>query len=59
VSLLVEHTHFWTVTVTLPFISAVLFFSLSPGYEVDSVHETPDPVDAVRKAEGIFIGMKY
>ncbi|ROL52357.1 Alpha-aspartyl dipeptidase [Anabarilius grahami] len=26
------------------------------GYEVDSVHETPDPVDAVRKAEGIFIG---
>ncbi|XP_052004203.1 alpha-aspartyl dipeptidase-like isoform X1 [Xyrauchen texanus] len=27
-----------------------------PGYEVDSVHETPDPVEAVRKAEGIFIG---
>ncbi|RXN28069.1 alpha-aspartyl dipeptidase-like protein [Labeo rohita] len=26
------------------------------GYEVESVHETPDPVDAVRKAEGIFIG---
>uniref|UniRef100_A0A9J8ATY5 dipeptidase E n=1 Tax=Cyprinus carpio carpio TaxID=630221 RepID=A0A9J8ATY5_CYPCA len=26
------------------------------GYEVDSVHETPDPVEAVRKAEGIFIG---
>ncbi|XP_042619022.1 alpha-aspartyl dipeptidase-like [Cyprinus carpio] len=26
------------------------------GYEVDSVHETPDPEDAVRKAEGIFIG---
>ncbi|XP_056321159.1 alpha-aspartyl dipeptidase-like isoform X2 [Danio aesculapii] len=28
----------------------------SLGYELDSVHETPDPVDAVRKAEGIFIG---
>ncbi|XP_073711155.1 alpha-aspartyl dipeptidase [Misgurnus anguillicaudatus] len=26
------------------------------GYEVDSVHETSDPVEAVRKAEGIFIG---
>uniref|UniRef100_A0A671MIY2 Alpha-aspartyl dipeptidase-like n=1 Tax=Sinocyclocheilus anshuiensis TaxID=1608454 RepID=A0A671MIY2_9TELE len=25
------------------------------GYEVDSVHETPDPVDAVRKAEGILL----
>lgn len=30
---------------------------LSPaGYEVDSIHEASDPVDAVRKAEGIFIG---
>ncbi|CAN9498448.1 unnamed protein product [Ophioblennius macclurei] len=26
------------------------------GYEVDSIHEASDPVDAVRKAEGIFIG---
>uniref|UniRef100_A0A4W4FDU6 dipeptidase E n=1 Tax=Electrophorus electricus TaxID=8005 RepID=A0A4W4FDU6_ELEEL len=26
------------------------------GYEVDSVHEAADPVEAVRKAEGIFIG---
>lgn len=26
------------------------------GYEVDGIHEAPDPVDAVRKAEGIFIG---
>ncbi|XP_056610485.1 alpha-aspartyl dipeptidase-like [Triplophysa dalaica] len=26
------------------------------GYEVESVHETSDPVEAVRKAEGIFIG---
>lgn len=26
------------------------------GYEVDSIHEALDPVDAVRKAEGIFIG---
>lgn len=26
------------------------------GYEVDGVHEAPDPVEAVRKAEGIFIG---
>ncbi|KAI2660534.1 Alpha-aspartyl dipeptidase [Labeo rohita] len=48
----VEHT----VTATVIFISDVLFFSLFPGYEVESVHETPDPVDAVRKAEGIFIG---
>ncbi|XP_060786425.1 alpha-aspartyl dipeptidase-like isoform X1 [Neoarius graeffei] len=28
----------------------------SLGYEVDSVHEAADPVEAVRKAEGIFIG---
>lgn len=28
----------------------------SLGYEVDSIHEAPDPVDAVRKAEAIFIG---
>lgn len=28
----------------------------SLGYEVDSIHEAADPVDAVRKAEGIFIG---
>ncbi|XP_034160607.2 alpha-aspartyl dipeptidase-like [Pangasianodon hypophthalmus] len=26
------------------------------GYEVDSVHEAADPVEAVRKAEAIFIG---
>lgn len=26
------------------------------GFELDSVHETPDPVHAVRNAEGIFIG---
>uniref|UniRef100_A0A665TTE6 dipeptidase E n=1 Tax=Echeneis naucrates TaxID=173247 RepID=A0A665TTE6_ECHNA len=26
------------------------------GYEVDSIHETSDPIGAVRKAEGIFIG---
>uniref|UniRef100_A0A3B3HCM4 Si:dkey-69o16.5 n=1 Tax=Oryzias latipes TaxID=8090 RepID=A0A3B3HCM4_ORYLA len=26
------------------------------GYEVDSLHEAEDPVRAVRKAEGIFIG---
>uniref|UniRef100_A0A3Q3MHN9 dipeptidase E n=1 Tax=Mastacembelus armatus TaxID=205130 RepID=A0A3Q3MHN9_9TELE len=26
------------------------------GYNVDSIHEASDPVDAVRKAEGIFIG---
>lgn len=26
------------------------------GYEVHSIHEASDPVDAVRKAEGIFIG---
>ncbi|XP_070694090.1 alpha-aspartyl dipeptidase [Pempheris klunzingeri] len=26
------------------------------GYEVDGIHEVSDPVDAVRKAEGIFIG---
>ncbi|KAM4561944.1 alpha-aspartyl dipeptidase [Fundulus diaphanus] len=26
------------------------------GYEVDSIHEAADPVEAVRKAEGIFIG---
>ncbi|KAM3607904.1 uncharacterized protein V6R79_015966 [Siganus canaliculatus] len=26
------------------------------GYEVDGIHEAPDPVEAVRKAEGIFIG---
>lgn len=26
------------------------------GYEVDGVHEASDPVEAVRKAEGIFIG---
>lgn len=26
------------------------------GYEVDSIHEAPDPVEAVRKAQGIFIG---
>ncbi|XP_037542574.1 alpha-aspartyl dipeptidase-like [Nematolebias whitei] len=26
------------------------------GYEVDSIHEAADPVDAVQKAEGIFIG---
>lgn len=26
------------------------------GYEVESIHEASDPVDAVRKAEGIFIG---
>lgn len=26
------------------------------GYEVESIHEAADPVDAVRKAEGIFIG---
>ncbi|KAF3843731.1 hypothetical protein F7725_002580 [Dissostichus mawsoni] len=25
-------------------------------YEVDGIHEAPDPVAAVRKAEGIFIG---
>lgn len=28
----------------------------SLGYEVDGIHEASDPVDAVRKAEGIFIG---
>ncbi|XP_028992002.3 alpha-aspartyl dipeptidase-like isoform X2 [Betta splendens] len=26
------------------------------GYELESIHEASDPVDAVRKAEGIFIG---
>ncbi|XP_071403620.1 alpha-aspartyl dipeptidase [Centroberyx affinis] len=26
------------------------------GYELDSIHEASDPVTAVRKAEGIFIG---
>lgn len=26
------------------------------GYKVDGIHEAPDPVEAVRKAEGIFIG---
>lgn len=26
------------------------------GYEVDSIHEAADPVEAVRKAEAIFIG---
>ncbi|NP_001079269.1 alpha-aspartyl dipeptidase isoform X1 [Xenopus laevis] len=26
------------------------------GYGLDSVHESPDPVDAVKKAEAIFIG---
>ncbi|KAG7231514.1 hypothetical protein INR49_011593 [Caranx melampygus] len=26
------------------------------GYEVDGIHEASDPVEAVRKAEGIFIG---
>ncbi|XP_033900037.1 alpha-aspartyl dipeptidase-like isoform X1 [Acipenser ruthenus] len=26
------------------------------GYELDSIHEAPNPVDAVRKAQGIFIG---
>ncbi|KAM7380034.1 hypothetical protein PAMP_003361 [Pampus punctatissimus] len=26
------------------------------GYEVDSIHEASDPIDAVRRAEGIFIG---
>lgn len=25
---------------------------------MDSIHEASDPVDAVRKAEGIFIGEK-
>ncbi|XP_008326018.1 alpha-aspartyl dipeptidase [Cynoglossus semilaevis] len=28
----------------------------SLGYEVDSIHEAADPVEAVRKAEAIFIG---
>uniref|UniRef100_A0AAQ6AIU8 dipeptidase E n=1 Tax=Amphiprion ocellaris TaxID=80972 RepID=A0AAQ6AIU8_AMPOC len=28
----------------------------SLGYDVSSIHEASDPVDAVRKAEGIFIG---
>lgn len=31
----------------------------SAGYEVDSIHEASDPVDAVRKAEGIFIGEEH
>ncbi|KAM7406796.1 hypothetical protein PAMA_002831 [Pampus argenteus] len=26
------------------------------GYEVDSIHESSDPIEAVRRAEGIFIG---
>ncbi|XP_029707051.1 alpha-aspartyl dipeptidase [Takifugu rubripes] len=26
------------------------------GYEVDGIHEAPDPVEAVRRAEAIFIG---
>lgn len=31
--------------------------SLTPaGYEVDGIHEAPDPVEAVRRAEAIFIG---
>lgn len=34
------------------------FLTDLPGYEVDSVHETSDPVEAVRKADGIFIGME-
>ncbi|CAL9689838.1 unnamed protein product [Knipowitschia caucasica] len=29
---------------------------LSLGYEVDGIHEAADPVEAVRKAEAIFIG---
>ncbi|KAJ8389792.1 hypothetical protein AAFF_G00114980 [Aldrovandia affinis] len=28
----------------------------SLGYEVESIHETADPVEAVRRAQGIFIG---
>ncbi|XP_036397067.1 alpha-aspartyl dipeptidase [Megalops cyprinoides] len=28
----------------------------SLGYEVDSIHEASDPVEAVKKAQGIFIG---
>nr|XP_057937605.1 alpha-aspartyl dipeptidase-like isoform X2 [Doryrhamphus excisus]XP_057937606.1 alpha-aspartyl dipeptidase-like isoform X2 [Doryrhamphus excisus] len=26
------------------------------GYELDSIHDAPDPIDAVNKAEAIFIG---
>lgn len=32
---------------------------LLSGYEVDSIHEASDPVEAVRKAQGIFIGKEY
>jgi len=28
----------------------------SLGYELDSIHEASDPIEAVRKAQGIFIG---
>lgn len=35
--------------------NADLFVTLT-GYEVDSIHEAADPVQAVRQAEGIFIG---
>lgn len=31
-------------------------FVTPTGYEVDGIHEAADPVEAVRKAEGIFIG---
>lgn len=31
--------------------------SVTPaGYEVDGIHEAADPVEAVRRAEAIFIG---
>ena len=30
-----------------------LFF---PGYELDSIHEKPSAIDAVRSAEALFIG---
>ncbi|MGH0117640.1 UNVERIFIED_CONTAM: hypothetical protein FKN15_041832 [Acipenser sinensis] len=32
------------------------FLCTGTGYELDSIHEAPNPVDAVRKAQGIFIG---
>lgn len=47
----------WSQFTNLPALfTQLLNISYFPGYDLDSIHEAADPVEAVQKSEAIFIG---
>lgn len=49
----------WTYHILLPNWSGKSEYFFIEGYGLDSIHESCDPVEAVRKSEAIFIGKFY